>query len=56
MVLDSHVADAATFGEVDFVETWLQSLHRPEDINEVDAARRRRRERAILLAASRALL
>jgi len=37
MVLDHHVADAATFGDVGFVETWLQSLHRPEDINEVDA-------------------
>ena len=37
MVLDRHVAEAARSGDVDFIETWLQNLDRPEDINEVDA-------------------
>ena len=37
MVLDEDVAEAATFGEVDPIDTWIRSLDRPEDINEVDA-------------------
>ena len=36
MVLDRDVAEAATYGDVDFIEDWLQNLDRPEDINEVD--------------------
>ena len=36
MVLDPHVAVAARSGDVDFMETWLQSLDRPEAINDVD--------------------
>ena len=37
MALDRYVAEAATYGDVDFIEAWLQNLGRPEDINEVDA-------------------
>ena len=37
MVLDEHVVDAATFGDVNLVSAWLHSLERPGDINEVDA-------------------
>ena len=36
MVLDRHDAQGARSGDVDFMETWLQNLDRPEDINEVD--------------------
>ena len=36
MVLDSDFSEAVLNGDVDLVETWLQSLERPEDINEVD--------------------
>ena len=37
MVLDEDVAEAATYGEVDPIDTWIRNLDRPEDINEVDA-------------------
>ena len=37
MVLDQDLVDAATFGDVELVADWLQSLDRNEDINEVDA-------------------
>ena len=37
MALDRYVAEAATYGDVDFIEAWLQNLDSPEDINEVDA-------------------
>ena len=37
MVLDQDLVDAATFGDVELVADWLQSLDRSEDINEVDA-------------------
>ena len=37
MVLDQDLVDAATFGDVEVVADWLQSLDRSEDINEVDA-------------------
>ena len=36
MGLEQYVVDAAECGDVDTVESWLQSLERPEDINEVD--------------------
>ena len=35
-VLDQQIADSVIDGDVDVVETWLQSLDRPEDINSVD--------------------
>ena len=37
MVLDSEFVDAVSDGDVDWVADWLESLERPEDINEVDA-------------------
>ena len=36
MVFDSDFSEAVIDGDVDLVETWLQSLERPEDINAVD--------------------
>ena len=36
MGLEQYVVDAAECGDVDTVESWLQSLERPEEINEVD--------------------
>ena len=37
MVLYGEFVDAVENGDVDWVADWLESLERPEDINEVDA-------------------
>ena len=36
MVLYGEFVDAVSNGDVDWVADWLESLERPEDINEVD--------------------
>ena len=36
MVLDQGLVDAAMWGDPETIWDWLQSLDRPEDINEVD--------------------
>ena len=54
MVLDEDVAEAAMYGDVELIETWLQNLEyleRPEDINEVDATFRTGRGATLSLGA-----
>ena len=57
MVLDQGLVDAAMWGDPETIWDWLQSLDRPEDINEVDARGRTvlSRERPLLLAPGNAI-